>query len=29
VDEPKVLEKANAAFVRVLDKMVVPDISGR
>jgi 5-methylthioadenosine/S-adenosylhomocysteine deaminase len=24
VDEPKVLEKANAAFVRVLDKMVVP-----
>jgi 5-methylthioadenosine/S-adenosylhomocysteine deaminase len=24
VDEPTVLEKANAAFVRVLDKMVVP-----
>jgi 5-methylthioadenosine/S-adenosylhomocysteine deaminase len=24
VDEPKVLEKANAAFIRVLDKMVVP-----
>ncbi len=24
VDEPKVLEKANEAFVRVLDKMVVP-----
>jgi len=29
VDEPAVLEKANAAFIRVLDKMVVPDISGR
>src|SRR5215472_9019947 len=24
VDEPKVLERANAAFIRVLDKMVVP-----
>ena len=29
VDEPKILEKANAAFLRVLDKMVVPDLSGR
>jgi 5-methylthioadenosine/S-adenosylhomocysteine deaminase len=29
VDEPKVLEKANAAFVRVLDKMVVPPIPAR
>jgi 5-methylthioadenosine/S-adenosylhomocysteine deaminase len=29
VDEPTVLEKANAAFVRVLDKMVVPPIAAR
>jgi 5-methylthioadenosine/S-adenosylhomocysteine deaminase len=29
VDEPKVLEKANAAFVRVLDKMVVPTSTSR